>query len=399
MKVYLDNSATTRLDPEVLQAMMPYLTDDFGNANSQHSYGQAAAVAVSEARKKVAAAIGAKQKDKQGYYKEIYFTSGGTEADNWALKGVMYANKDKGNHLIVSKIEHAAVLASAKQLEKEGFSVTYLDVDANGIVDMDKLKAVVTDKTVLISVMLANNEIGTIQPIKQISAIAKSKGILLHTDAVQAIGSIPVNVDDLGVDLLSLSAHKFHGPKGIGALYVRNGVKISKLVTGGEQERTMRGGTTNVAAVVGLGRAIELAVAGLEKNSAGIKSLRDYFVARVEKEIPYVIYNGDRISRLPQNANFCFEYIEGEGILLMLDLSGIAVSSGSACSSSSLEPSHVMLAIGRDHGTAHGSIRFSFGKYNTKEEVDYTIDILSKTVANLRAMSPLFVNKGDKKYV
>ena len=386
-RIYLDHSATTPLDPEVLQKMMPYFTEKFGNANSMHSFGQEGAYAVDEARRKIASLIGAKPT-------EIYFTSGGTEADNWAIKGMAMKMREKGNHIIVSSIEHAAILASCKQLQEFGFDVTYLPVDNKGKVSPDELRKAITDKTILVSVMLANNEIGTIEPVKELAAIAHEHGIFFHTDAVQAMGAIPVNVRDLGVDLMSFSGHKFYGPKGIGVLYIKSGTKPDKFMTGGHQERTMRGGTTNVPAVVGMAAALEKAVTHLDENYARIKAMRDRFVSRVKNEIPYVVYNGDEADRLPQNANFAFEFIEGESILMSLDLAGIA------CSSGSLEPSHVLLATGLPIEKAHGSIRFSFGRDNTMEEVDYTVDKLKEIVNKLRDMSPLFYEfKGETKNV
>ncbi|KAI4452913.1 cysteine desulfurylase family member [Holotrichia oblita] len=385
MKVYLDNSATTFLDKNVLDKMMPYLTDVCGNANSLHSFGRDADSAVTKARIQVAEAINASKN-------EIFFTSGGTESDNWALNGVFEAHKDKGDHIIISKIEHAAILATAKKLEKEGARVTYLNVDKHGVVNLDELKKSVCDKTVLVSVMLANNEIGTIQPIKEVVKIVKSinKNTLVHTDAVQAVGSLPVDVKDLDVDLLSLSAHKIYGPKGVGALYLRTGVRLGKLITGGHQERSMRGGTTNVAGVVGLGVAIEEAVKNLSVNSLKIAKLRDYFAAKIKDGIKDVVFNGHPEKKLSSNLNVSFDGIEGESILQLLDINGIAVSTGSACSSGSLEPSHVLLATGLEIARAHGSIRFSFGKANTVEEADYAFLKLKETVDRLRDMSPIY---------
>ncbi|HIU83033.1 MAG TPA: cysteine desulfurase NifS [Candidatus Faecicola pullistercoris] len=383
MKVYLDHAATTYTDERVFEKMKPYYTELFGNANSQHFYGRQTEQAVSEARAQVAQAINAKPN-------EIYFTSGGSEADNWALKGILSAYKSKGNHIITTKIEHAAIMSCCKQLEREGAEITYLDVDENGIVDLKQLENSIRDTTVLVSVMTANNEIGTIEPIEEVVKIAHAKGVLVHTDAVQAAGTLDIDVKAWGVDLLSLSAHKFYGPKGIGALYVRNGVKIARLINGGEQERGLRGGTTNTPCVVGMGEALSIAVAEREANNKKICELRDRFVSMVESEIPFVKYNGDRKRRLPGNANFSFRYIEGESILFSLDMKGIAASSGSACSSGSLEASHTLLAIGVEEGLAHGSIRFSFGKDNTAEQVDYTVSVLKEVVERLRKMSPLF---------
>ena len=390
-EIYLDHAATTRVDERVVKKMLPYFTLDYGNANSQHFYGREAQKAVDAARDEIANIIGA-------HHSEIYFTSGGTEADNWAVKGIAYANRSKGKHIIMSKIEHAAMLATGKQLEKEGFDVSYIGVDAGGFLNLEELKAAIRPDTVLICCMYANNEIGTIEPIEEIVKIAKEHGILTFTDSVQAMPCMNINVKELGVDLMSFSSHKFNGPKGVGVLYVRNGVKIDNLVAGGEQERTKRGGTTNVPGVVVMAEALRLNRETLEKDNAYVKTLRDAFVSRVENEIPFARYNGDRVKRVPSNADFSFEFIEGESILFSLDLAGIAVSSGSACSSGSLEPSHVLLAIGVPVELAHGSIRFSFGKENTMDEVNYVVDKLKETVEKLRNMSPLYkVNSEVKK--
>ncbi len=393
MKVYLDHAATTYTDPEVFEAMKPYFCEVFGNASSLHGFGREAARAVDKARGQVAAALGCKPS-------EVYFTSGGTESDNWALKGIMHAHTDKGRHLITSKIEHHAVLHACEQLEKEGFEVTYVDVDETGKIRMDQLEAAIRPDTVLVSVMAANNEVGTVQPIGEIAKLCKAKGALFHTDAVQAVGSLPLNVSEQGIDLLSLSAHKFYGPKGVGALIVRNGVRLDKLIIGGAQERSMRGGTTNTPGIVGLGEAIARAVGGMEANNAHVRALRDHFIDRVQKEIPDLRLNGHPTDRLPNNVNFSFEYVEGESILMTLDLKGIAVSSGSACTSGSLDPSHVLLAMGVPVELAHGSIRFTFGRRNTLEETDYTVEVLKETLQNLRAMSPLFnPQRGEIKHV
>lgn len=388
-EIYLDHSATTRVDERVLQKMLPYFTEIYGNANSQHGYGREALKGVDQARDTIAELINASPS-------EVYFTSGGTEADNWALKGIAQAHKDKGKHLIISAIEHAAMIASAKELEKQGFEVTLCPVLSDGTIDLEFLKKAVRADTVLISCMLANNEIGTIEPIKEIVKIAKEKKILVHTDAVQAMSSLKVDVKDLGVDLMSFSAHKFNGPKGVGVLFVRNGVKIDRLITGGHQERTKRGGTTNVPGVVGMAEALRLARLTMDEDNAKVKAMRDHFIQRVESEIPYSRLNGSRENRVVSNADFSFEYIEGESILFMLDLNGIAVSSGSACSSGSLDPSHVLLAIGVPIEIAHGSIRFSFGKENTMEETDYVVDKLKEIIEKLRAMSPLYTEKENK---
>ncbi len=388
-EIYLDHSATTRVDERVLQKMLPYFTEIYGNANSQHGYGREALKGVDQARDTIAELINASPS-------EVYFTSGGTESDNWALKGIASAHKDKGKHLIISAIEHAAMIASAKELEKQGFEVALCPVLSDGTIDLEFLKKAVRDDTVLISCMLANNEIGTIEPIKEIVKIAKEKKILVHTDAVQAMSSLKVDVKDLGVDLMSFSAHKFNGPKGVGVLFVRNGVKIDRLITGGHQERTKRGGTTNVPGVVGMAEALRLARLTMDEDNAKVKAMRDHFIQRVENEIPYSRLNGSRENRVVSNADFSFEYIEGESILFMLDLNGIAVSSGSACSSGSLDPSHVLLAIGVPIEIAHGSIRFSFGKENTMEETDYVVDKLKEIIEKLRAMSPLYTEKENK---
>lgn len=393
MKVYLDNAATTQTDKKVLEKMLPYFCDEYGNANSLHSYGRVCNKAVNIAREQVAKAIGATSN-------EIYFTASGTEANNWAIKGYAFAHKNKGNHIITSKIEHPSLLNTCQWLEKQGFEITYLDVDKSGKVDLEQLKKEIRPTTILISVMYANNEVGTIQPLKEISVIAKEKDIALHSDCVQAVGSIPVKVCELGVDMLTLSAHKFYGPKGIGALYLKNGVKIDKLVVGGGQERSQRGGTTNTPAVVGIGEAITIAVEEMEQNSKRISSLRDLLIEKIEKNIPYCYLNGDRVNRLPNNVNFSFEFIEGEGILMLLDFAGIAVSSGSACSSATLEPSHVLLAMGVDVVLAQGAVRFSLGKHNSPEEIDYVVEQLKSSIGKLRAMSPLFsLKEGEKKNV
>ncbi|MBO6264157.1 MAG: cysteine desulfurase [Clostridia bacterium] len=393
-EIYLDHAATTRLDERVLQKMLPFFTETYGNANSQHGFGREAQKAVDEARDTIAKLIGAKAP-------EIYFTSGGTEGDNWALRGICHTLSHKGKHLIISCIEHPAMMTTAKELEKEGFEFSYIKVDSEGFIDLEQLKREIRPDTIFIGCMLANNEIGTIEPIKEMAAIAREHGIVSFTDAVQAMGAINVNVNDLGVDMLSFSGHKFNGPKGVGVLYIRTGVAISRLISGGHQERTRRGGTTNVPGVVGIAEALRLTKESMEEDAKYVASLRDAFVDRVLKEIPFVRYNGpkDSSKRLPNNADFSFEYIEGESILFSLDLAGIAVSSGSACSSGSLEPSHVLLAIGIPEEVAHGSIRFTFGKENTMEEVNYTVDKLKEIVNRLRAMSPLFDLKGEIKNV
>lgn len=380
---YFDHAATTPVDPRVLQKMLPYFTENFGNPNSQHACGRRAAAAVDEARDTVAALIGAKPS-------EIYFTSGGTESDNWALRGAAHANAERGKHLIVSAVEHPAMIATAKELQKEGFEVTFAAVDEFGKVDLQKLKDSIRPDTTFIGVMTANNEIGTIQPIAEISALARERGIVFFTDAVQAAGALKLNVKEPAVDMLSFSGHKFYGPKGVGVLYIRSGVRVGKIITGGHQERSMRGGTTNVPGIVGLAEAFRLANEEMAQNNAHVSAIRDRFIARVLREIPYVKLNGHPKDRLPNNANFSFRYIEGESLLFSLDLAGIAVSSGSACSSGSLEPSHVLLATGLPEGLAHGSIRFSFGKENTAEQIDIAVEKLKEIVVRLRNLSPLF---------
>lgn len=383
--IYLDYAATTPLDAEVLKEMQPYFSEIFGNSHSQHGFGREAMKAVDAARKQVADALNASAN-------EIYFTASGTEADNWAVKGTAFARKDKGKHIVTTKIEHHAILNSCEWLEEQGFEVTYLPVDSFGAVRMEDLKNALREDTILVSVMMANNEVGTVQPSEEIGEYVKqyAKNALYHIDAVQAAGALPIDVKTLKCDLLTISAHKFYGPKGVGALFIRNGVRIDKWIVGGGQERSMRGGTTNTPGVVGMGKAIENAIAREVEYVKHCASLRDYFIDRVQKEIPNVKLNGHPIRRLPNNANFSFEFIEGESLLMRLDLDGIAVSSGSACSSGSLEPSHVLRAMGVDVVLAHGSIRFTFGKHTTKEEVDTTVECLKKNVEILRKMSPLF---------
>ena len=381
--IYFDNSATTKLDEDVFKKMMPYFCTEYGNASSIYKIGRESRKAVEDAREKVAKVLNCKPN-------EIYFTSGGSESDNTAIRGIAYAYKNKGNHIITSKIEHPAVLETCKQLEKEGFEVTYLDVDSEGFVRLDELKKAIKKETILISIMFANNEIGTIEPVEEIGKIAKENGIIFHTDAVQAVGSVRIDVQAMNIDMLSLSAHKFYGPKGIGVLYVKQGIKFQKFMNGGHQERNKRAGTENVPAIVGLGEAIEKAYNELDEHTSKIKELRDYYVKEVERRIPYIKINGSMEKRLPGNSNISFRYIEGEGMLLNLDLKGISASSGSACTSGSLDPSHVLLAIGLPHEIAHGSLRISIGKYNTKEEVDYLLDNLEEIVARLRNMSPLY---------
>lgn len=391
-QIYFDHAATTPVDERVLKKMLPYFTENFGNPNSQHAFGRNSVKAVDEARDGIAKIINAKPS-------EIYFTSGGTEGDNWALRGVAHAYKDKGRHIIISPIEHAAMITTAKVLEREGFEISFMKVDGEGFVDLEHLKSIVRKDTIFIGCMLANNEVGTIEPIKEIAKIAKSVGAVCFTDAVQAAGVLKIDVKDLGVDLMSMSSHKIYGPKGVGALYIRNGVKVESILTGGHQERMKRGGTTNVPGVVGFYEAFKIADEETEKNFKYVSSLRDRFIDRVLAEVPFVKLNGPRENRLPANADFSFKFIEGESILFSLDLAGIAVSSGSACSSGSLEPSHVLLALGLPDELAHGSIRFSFGKHNTTEEVDYAVETIKSAVQRLREMSPLFKAEGDVRYV
>lgn len=380
---YFDHAATTATKEEVLKEMLPYFTLNYGNASSIYSIGRKSKKAVEDARDKVANAIGATPK-------EIYFTACGSESDNLAIKGVAYANREKGNHIITTKIEHPAVLNTCKTLEKQGFEVTYLDVDEDGLISLDELEKSVKDTTILISVMFANNEIGTIQPIKEIGEIAKKHNIYFHTDAVQAIGNVRIDVKDLNIDLLSMSAHKFYGPKGMGALYVKTGVKFDKIQDGGHQERNKRAGTENVAGIVGIGKAIELAYENFDEYNKKLTDLRDYYISQVEEKIPYIKVNGHRTKRLPGNANISFRFIEGESLLLNLDMKGICASSGSACTSGSLDPSHVLLAIGLPHEIAHGSLRITFGDDNSKEDVDFLVETLVEVVERLRNMSPLY---------
>ncbi|WIV11194.1 cysteine desulfurase NifS [Proteiniborus sp. MB09-C3] len=384
-QVYLDNAATTPVKEEVLKAMLPYFTEKYGNPSSIYRLGQETRAAIDEAREKVAKVLNANSR-------EIFFTGGGSEADNWAIKGIAFANKDKGNHIITSKIEHHGVLHTCEYLEKNGFKVTYLDVDENGTVNIEQLKDSITDKTILISIMFANNEIGTIQPIKEIGNIAKENKIYFHTDAVQAIGNINIDVDDLNIDLLSMSAHKLYGPKGVGALYIRQGVKIHPHIHGGAQEKNRRAGTENIPGIVGFGKAIELAYETIDEHNSNLTRLRDKFIKDIYKNIGYVRLNGHPKNRLPGNVNFSFEFIEGESLLLSLDMVGISASSGSACTSGSLDPSHVLLAIGLPHEIAHGSLRLTLGDFNTEEEIDYVVENLVKIVDRLREMSPLYEN-------
>lgn len=381
--IYLDNAATTKTRPEVVEAMFPYFTEFYGNPSSIYSFSDEPKKAVAAGRKAIAKSIGAKTN-------ELYFTGGGSESDNWALKATAEAYKSKGNHIITSKIEHHAILHTCEWLENHGFEVSYIDVDENGVLKLDELKKAIRPTTILISVMFANNEIGTIQPIKEIGEIAKEHGILFHTDAVQAYGHVPINVDDLHIDMMSASGHKINGPKGIGFLYIRTGVKIRSFIHGGAQERKRRAGTENVPGIVGFGKAAEIAAANMEERIKYESELRDYLMDRVIAEIPYARINGSRENRLPNNANFSFQFIEGESMLIMLDDKGICGSSGSACTSGSLDPSHVLLAIGLPHEIAHGSLRLTLSEETTKEDIDYTVDSLKAIVARLRSMSPLY---------
>jgi cysteine desulfurase len=381
-RIYFDHSATTAVDADVAKLMLEYMTEKFGNPSSIHSFGREVRKAVDEARGHVADLIGANAN-------EIFFTSGGTEADNIALKGVAFANRKKGNHIITTAIEHHAILHTCEYLEKQGFSITYLPVDENARVRIEDVRNAITDKTILISVMFANNEVGTLQPIKEIGEIAKEKGIYFHTDAVQAVGSYPINVKELNIDLLTLSGHKFHGPKGIGALYARRGVRLEAQQQGGGQERSIRPGTENVPGIIGLGKAAEIAKRDLEKKIAHISALRDKLMAGIQAKIPDIKLNGHPTLRMPGNVNFSFRFVEGESLLLNLDLKGIAASSGSACTSGSLDPSHVLLAMGLTHEVAHGSLRISLGRGNTEEEIDYCLTVLPEIIERLRSMSPL----------
>ena len=381
-RIYMDNAATTAVSPEVLQTMLPYFSEIYGNPSSIHSTGRDARRAVDAARKQVAQAIGAQPT-------EIYFTAGGSESDNWAIKGTAFAKRDKGNHIITTAIEHHAVLHTCQWLEKQGFQVTYLPVDEYGRVRVEDVEKAITDKTILISIMAANNEIGTLEPIAEIGKLAHEKGILFHTDAVQAVGAIPLDVNAMNIDMLSMSGHKFHGPKGIGALYIRKGVRPDVFMHGGAQERAQRAGTENLAGIVGMGKAIELATQNLEANAARMTRLRDKLIDGILAEIPEVRLNGHRTERLPNNVNVSIRYIEGEALLLRLDLAGIAGSSGSACTSGSLDPSHVLLAIGLPHEIAHGSLRLSLGTDSTEAEGDEVLRVLPGIVKDLRAMSVL----------
>lgn len=382
MKVYMDNAATTKLSPDVLNAMMPYLTDIYGNASSVHAFGREAREGVEHARNQVAAAINASPD-------EVFFTAGGTESDNMAIKGVAHKYAKKGKHIITTAIEHHAVLHTCEALEKEGYEVTYLPVDEDGLISVEQVRAAMRDDTILVTVMFANNEVGTIEPIAEIGALCRERNVLFHTDAVQAVCHVPIDVKAMNIDLMSISAHKFHGPKGIGALYCRKGIVLEPVIVGGAQERKRRAGTENVAGIVGLGAAIERAHKNMSADMARVSALRDKLISGILKNIPHVKLNGHPTQRLPQNVNFSIRYIEGESILLMLDINGIAASSGSACTSGSLDPSHVLLAMGIPHEIAHGSLRLTLSDMTTDEEVDYVLETLTKTVKRLRDMSPL----------
>lgn len=389
--IYMDHSATTPVRKEVLEEMLPYFSEKFGNPSSIYSLGRESKNAIEDAREKTAKALGANTN-------EIFFTSGGSEADNWAIKGVAYANKKKGNHIITSSIEHHAVLNSCKYLESDGFEITYLPVDADGLISIEDLKSAIRPETILVSIMFANNEIGTIQPIREIGEITREKGIIFHTDAVQAIGNVKIDVGELKIDLLSLSAHKFYGPKGVGALYIRKNVKIASLIQGGGQEKGRRASTENVAGIVGLGKAIEIASQNVDAYSVKLSKMRRQLIDGIMKVVPYVKLNGHPEKRLPGNVNFSFEFIEGESLLLMLDMKGIGGSSGSACSSGSLDPSHVLLSIGLSHEVAHGSLRLTLGDENTEEDVRYALETIPPIVQRLRDMSPLYekVKRGER---
>eukprot|EP00825_Cyclidium_porcatum_P049047 TRINITY_DN8394_c0_g1_i1.p1 TRINITY_DN8394_c0_g1~~TRINITY_DN8394_c0_g1_i1.p1 ORF type:complete len:399 (-),score=75.97 TRINITY_DN8394_c0_g1_i1:302-1498(-) len=392
--VYMDYSATTYVKPEVVEEMLPYFTEKFGNPSSFYGISRETKRAIDKAREQIAKALNC-------LTDEVYFTGGGSEADNWAIKGIASAHKNKGNHIITTKIEHHAVLNTCEYLEKNGFEVTYLDVDEEGFIKLEDLKNAITDKTILVSIMFANNEIGTIQPIKEIGDICREKKIFFHTDAVQAVGNIPVDVKEMNIDMLSLAGHKIYGPKGIGVLYIKKGIKIDNLIHGGAQEKNRRAGTENIASIVGLGKAVEIATDNLEEHMEKLIVLRDKLMDGL-LEIPYTKLNGPRgDKRLPSNVNVCFRFIEGESILLSLDFKGVCASSGSACTSGSLDPSHVLLAIGLPHEIAHGSLRLTMGDGSTEEDVDYVLEVVPPIIERLRNMSPLwddFLKKGEKQY-
>ena len=382
-RIYMDNGATTRVTEPVFEAMQPYFCEIYGNPSSAHNFGYVSRHAIDAAREQVAKAINAD-------VNEIYFTGCGTESDNWAVRGAAYENVKKGRHIITTAIEHHAILHTCAQLEKEGFEVTYLPVDEYGFVTPEQLDAAIRPDTTLVSIMTANNEIGTIEPIAELAAVCKKHGVLFHTDAVQAIGSVKIDVKAMGIDMLSMSGHKFHAPKGIGVLYIRKGVRLQQFMNGGAQERNRRAGTENLASIVGIGKAIELATADIDAHNAQLSAIRDHMIERILKEIPFTRLNGHPTTRLPGNVNVCFRFIEGESLLMLLDAKGIAGSSGSACTSGSLDPSHVLLAIGLPHEIAHGSLRLSLSEENTMEEADYVVDALVEIVSRLRSMSPLY---------
>ena len=390
--IYLDHAATTAVHPDVLKEMLPYFTDKFGNPSSVYGFAANNKNKLTEARETIAGALGAKSE-------EIYFTAGGSESDNWALKGTAEAYGVHGGHIITTKIEHHAILHTCKYLQNRGYDVTYLDVDENGLVDLNTLEAAIRPDTFLISIMFANNEIGTIEPIKEIGEIAHRHGILFHTDAVQAFGQIPIHVDEMNIDMLSASGHKFNGPKGIGFLYIKKGLKLKSFIHGGQQERGRRAGTENVPGIVGIAKACEIAMAEMEERMKKETELRDYLIERILKEIPYTRLNGHSKKRLPNNVNISFQFVEGESILIMLDMAGICASSGSACTSGSVDPSHVLLAIGLPHEIAHGSLRLTLGYENTKEEMDTVVDNLKRIITNLRNMSPLYEDYVKKNHI
>lgn len=381
--IYLDNAATTRTAPEVVEAMLPFFSESYGNASSIYTLGSVSKKALNQARRTLAEYLGARQE-------EIYFTAGGSEADNWALKAAAEAYAGKGKHIVTTQIEHHAVLHTCEYLERQGYEVTYVGVDENGIVRLDELRAAIRPDTILLSVMYANNEVGTLQPIREIGLIAHERGILFHTDAVQAFGQLPINVDELHIDMLSASAHKVNGPKGVGCLYIRSGLKLCSLIHGGAQERSRRAGTENIPGIVGFGKAIERAVRIMPEKIEKETKLRDYLIAQIREKIPYCQLNGDPARRLPGNVNFSFRFIEGESLLIMLDMKGICGSSGSACTSGSLDPSHVLLAMGLPHELAHGSLRLTLSEENTCEEMDTVVEAIAEIVGKLRAMSPLY---------
>ncbi len=385
-RIYMDHAATTYVKPEVLNAMLPYFSEHFGNPSSVHSFARETKKAIDQAREQVAAALNAQPS-------EIFFTSGGTESDNWAIKGIAEAKQTKGKHIITTQIEHHAVLHTCEALEKQGFEVTYLEVDETGLITPEQVEKAIRPDTILVSVMFANNEIGTIEPIQAIGAVCKAKGVLFHTDAVQAFGAVPIDVKKMNIDLLSITAHKLYGPKGVGALYVRRGIVLPSLIEGGAQERGKRAGTENIAGIVGLGQAAEIAVAHMEENDKRLTALRDRLIEKILETVPETRLNGHRTQRLPNNVNVCIRYIEGESLLLLLDHTGIAASSGSACTSGALDPSHVLLAIGLPHEIAHGSLRLTLGDVTTLEDVDFVVEKLSGIVERLRAMSPLYQKK------